>query len=165
MPVKSLSICEWGNTMVIEAMAHWWKPLHLQYYELGVFGVILGKNHYSLVCKAAYWFFRSVTNKQRKDRWLQTMKLLKQRQIQRKRNKFIIRMKANSQKSYHWRCLAKVESIKRRKGTERRYRCGFLYLGLVSLGQELQIACLLVIKFENSEPDCFVPWGPKTQVQ
>ena len=22
-----------SNTMVIEPMAHWWKPLHLQYYE------------------------------------------------------------------------------------------------------------------------------------
>ncbi len=25
---KSLSIAEWCNTMVIEPMAHWWKPLH-----------------------------------------------------------------------------------------------------------------------------------------
>ena len=30
--VKSLSIAEWGNTMVIEPMAHWWKRLNLKYY-------------------------------------------------------------------------------------------------------------------------------------
>ncbi len=44
---------------------------------------------------------------------------------------------------------------------EGRYRCGSLSLGLVSLGQELQIACLLVIRFENNERDRFVLWGPK----
>ncbi len=26
MCVKSLSFAEWGNTMIIEPMAHWWKP-------------------------------------------------------------------------------------------------------------------------------------------
>ncbi len=36
MSVKSLSIAEWGNTMMIESMAHWWKLLHLQYYDPGV---------------------------------------------------------------------------------------------------------------------------------
>ncbi len=45
MSVKSLSITEWGNTMVIEPMAHGWKPLHLQYYDLGVGGDFSGKNH------------------------------------------------------------------------------------------------------------------------
>ncbi len=36
MSVKSLSITEWYNTTVIKSMAHWWKPLHLQYYDPGV---------------------------------------------------------------------------------------------------------------------------------
>ncbi len=31
--------------MVTEPMTHWWKPLNLQYYELGVCGDIPGKNH------------------------------------------------------------------------------------------------------------------------
>ncbi len=34
MSVKSLSITD--NTVVIEPVAHWWKPLHLQYYHPGV---------------------------------------------------------------------------------------------------------------------------------
>ncbi len=38
MSVKSLSVTEWGNTMVTEPVAYWWKLLHLQYYDLGVSG-------------------------------------------------------------------------------------------------------------------------------
>lgn len=30
--------------MVSESTAHWWKPLHLQYYKLGAEGDIPGKN-------------------------------------------------------------------------------------------------------------------------
>ncbi len=33
MSVKSRSIAELYSAMVIEPMAHWWKPLHLQYYD------------------------------------------------------------------------------------------------------------------------------------
>ncbi len=43
MSVKSLSVTEWGDTMVIEPMAHWWKPLYLQYYDPGVGGGFPGK--------------------------------------------------------------------------------------------------------------------------
>ncbi len=35
MSFKSRSIAEWDDTMVIKPMIHWWKPLHLQYYDLG----------------------------------------------------------------------------------------------------------------------------------
>ena len=45
MSVKLLCITELGYTIVIAPMAHWWKPLHLQYYKLGVCGDIPGKNH------------------------------------------------------------------------------------------------------------------------
>ncbi len=48
MSVKSLSIAKWGNTMVIEPMAYWWKPLHLQYYGLGVGDYFPYKNHKQL---------------------------------------------------------------------------------------------------------------------
>ncbi len=46
----------------------------------------------------------------------------------------------------HWK--------KNRDGGEVRYRCGSL-----SLGQELQIVCLLVIRFENNKRNRFIPWG------
>lgn len=45
MSVKPLSVDEWGSTMMIESKAHWLKPVHLQYYQLGVGGDIPGKNH------------------------------------------------------------------------------------------------------------------------
>ena len=31
-----VTIAEWGNTMVTEPRAHWWKPLHLHHYGLAV---------------------------------------------------------------------------------------------------------------------------------
>lgn len=40
MSVESLYIAEWGNTMVTEPRAHWWQPLHLHYYKMGVGGDI-----------------------------------------------------------------------------------------------------------------------------
>ena len=33
MSVKTLSIREWGSTIVIEPVAHWWKLFYLQCYE------------------------------------------------------------------------------------------------------------------------------------
>ncbi len=45
MSVKSLPIAEWSNAIVIESIVHWWKPLDLQYYELG---------------EAVYCFFQSL---------------------------------------------------------------------------------------------------------
>lgn len=41
--MKPLFIAEWGNSIVIEPMAHWQKPLHLQ-YKLGCVQ-ISGKHH------------------------------------------------------------------------------------------------------------------------
>ncbi len=43
MSVKPLSIAEWGNTVMIEPVARWWKTVHLQYYELGVCGDTPGR--------------------------------------------------------------------------------------------------------------------------
>ncbi len=99
MSVKSLSVAEWCNTMLIEPVAHWWKLLHLQYYDPGVGGDFpekitnsaqLGFWHNRLalqltcVWSGVLFFFVSAgvvskrllwPDKQRKGRWLQTMKL------------------------------------------------------------------------------------------
>ncbi len=86
MSVKSLSIAEGSNTMVIEPMAHWWKRLHLQYYDPGVSGnfprkIASGAQRnrpaLHLVCVwSGIRFFRSLLVLQ-KDRCLQTMKIWK----------------------------------------------------------------------------------------
>ncbi len=103
MSVKSLSITKWGNTIVIEPVAHWWKRLHLHYYDLGVGSDYLRKAAHSFFfqlltrlltqqtrcsthqCVNGILFFpvsaRVMSklllwpNKQTKDWWLQMMKL------------------------------------------------------------------------------------------
>ncbi len=122
-----------------------------------------------LVCEGAYWFLRSLLlwlNKQRKDRWLlddETSKTSanpkKKKQLPRpdegkqsKSNVTISEEKPESasalpcREGEHWK--------KKRDGGEVHYRCGSFSLGL-----ELQIDCLLVIRFENNKRNRFIPWG------
>ncbi len=94
MSVKSLSITKWDNTMVIESMTHWWKPAAFAVLRTG-----------------RQWGHSP-------DWWLQTVKLLKQVQIQRKERNF----------TFRWRQTVKKA---KRPSARKKYRCGSLSLGLV----------------------------------
>ncbi len=45
MSVKSLSVAEWCNTMVIEPVGHWWKPAAFAVLRLGCQQRLSRKNH------------------------------------------------------------------------------------------------------------------------
>ncbi len=136
----------------------------------GVCGDFPWNNHNSLVCEATNWFFWSLllwSNKQRKARWLQTMKLLKQAQTKKKK-KFDVQMKANDQKSKATVSEEKPELpsvLPCRAGQHWKKRgdtdVALFLLDWYLLDRNCRIACLLVIRFENNERDRFVLWGPK----